>query len=476
VQKSSGFLSEDIHESRGHMVEAILPGTYVTVRDEGLISVGGVASGNIGIVGTAARGDVDTVKLIGSFEEAKEIFGDSNAWQGGQANELTLIRSLELIYNNGGRTVYAVRVAAKKTLKKAIFSVKTGDVEWCKLEAKTPGTWGNSIQIKILTEEATNLKRLELICNNVREAYSLQNDFSSAISGSKLVNVISPTKGLLATMPENLEGSFQEGNDGAEAAGEEYKSGLALLENEAVNIALLAGQTQPWAAEALVGHLRKTAEIKHERMGLVGGAFVQGKDDLDTIANHQLNSDRLIYVAPGIQVSSRTAIDQLPGAYTAAAVAGLIASFPVQASPTNKVLTIGGLTSVFNASQLETLVEKRVLAIERRDGFRIVKGITTNDGAWRQITTRRIVDYAIYGVRSGCDPYIGKLNNERVRGAMKATLDAFLTRMVNDEALVRYTLSVTATRDQEKAGETMVALTLQPTFSIDYIKVTMYLS
>ncbi len=113
--------------------------------------------------------------------------------------------------------------------------------------------------------------------------------------------------------------------------------------------------------------------------------------------------------------------------------------------------------------------------MEKRDGFRVVKGITTHDGAWRQITTRRIVDYATYGVRSACDPYIGKLNNERVRGAMKATLDAFLTRMVNDEALVSYQLSVSATRDQERAGEAIVNLTLEPTFSIDFIKVTMYL-
>jgi hypothetical protein len=40
------------------MIETILPGTYITVRDEGLISAGSIASGNIGIVGTAAKGAV----------------------------------------------------------------------------------------------------------------------------------------------------------------------------------------------------------------------------------------------------------------------------------------------------------------------------------------------------------------------------------------------------------------------------------
>jgi Phage tail sheath C-terminal domain/Phage tail sheath protein subtilisin-like domain/Protein of unknown function (DUF2586) len=364
------------------MVETILPGTYVTVRDEGLIGAGSIASGNMGIVGTAAKGPVDEVKVISSFSEAKEIFGEADTWGGGNKNELTLIRALELVYNNGGQTVYAVRTAGKKT----------DDIE--------------------------------------------------ALPGK-----------------------------------EEYQKSLALLENEIINIVLVAGQDNSvaWLQEMIEGHLKITAGTKRERIAIVGSAFTDGKDNLDAIANHTFNNERLIFTAPGILVAGKNKIDQLPGGYLAAAVAGLIASLPVQASPTNKTLSLSGLSTVFNAAQLENLVTKRVLAVEKRDGFRIVKGITTNDGAWRQITTRRIVDYAIYGVRSACNPYIGKLNNDRVRGAMKATLDAFLTRMVNDEALVGYELSVSATRSQEIAGEAIVTLTLKPTFSIDFIKVTMYL-
>ncbi len=160
----------------------------------------------------------------------------------------------------------------------------------------------------------------------------------------------------------------------------------------------------------------------------------------------------------------------------AAAVAGLIASLPVQASPTNKILAISGLTDVYNTGKLEKLVQSRALAVEQKEGYRVVKGITSaTNTAWHQITTRRIVDYAIYGIRSGCNPYIGKLNNERVRGAMKATLDAFLTRMVNDEALISYELDVTATRAEQIQGIVQVSMTLRPAFSIDFIKVSMYL-
>lgn len=371
------------------MVEAILPGTYVAVRDEGLISVGGVASGNIGIVGTAAKGPVNEVVILGSFTEAQDIFGQPDLWQGGKQNELTLVRALEMVYNNGGRAVYAVRTAGQPASGRS----------------RSDG-------------EAT---------------------VASAIAGK-----------------------------------DEYQASLALLENEIVNIVLLAGQDSGvgWAKEVLEGHLNTTAVNRRERIGLIGVAG----DEVDAIAKHTFNSERVIGVAPGVLASQGDSHITLPSSYLAAAVAGLIASLPVQASPTNKVLTLGGLSKRFTASQLEKLVSNRVLAVEQREGFRIVKGITTSTNpAWHQVTTRRIVDYAIYGVRLACNPYIGKLNNERVRGAMKATLDAFLTRMVNDEALVGYSLTVTATRPQEVAGEAIVTMTLQPTFSIDFIKVTMYL-
>lgn len=481
------------------MAEAILPGTYITVRDEGLISAGSIAAGNIGIVGTAAKGAIDTVTIVGSFAEAQEIFGERDSWQDGTKNELTLIRALDLIYNNGGKTVYVVRTAAQAGLAKAALVLKDGETELIKLEARgTPGSWGNFINVKMREIDAsaegnttTKKKLLDLSLDNVQESYTLTEGDLAAFAQQVTTNSRLVTAQVVASRPGNrlpantLQDTFlQGGADGANAGKAEYQRSLALLENEIVNIVVLAGQDSavPWTQEVLEGHLRATAEMKRERIGIMGSAFVNGQDDLDQISRHSLMSDRLIYAAPGILVSSRDPktgkdqIDRLPGGYLAAALSGLIASLPVQASPTNKTLTLTGLSTVFNASQLEKLVLNRVLAVEKRDGYRVVKGITTHDGAWRQITTRRIVDYAIYGVRSGCNPYIGKLNNERVRGAMKATLDAFLTRMVNDEALVGYTLAVSATRAQEVAGEAIVTLMLQPTFSIDFIKVTMYLS
>jgi hypothetical protein len=262
-----------------------------------------------------------------------------------------------------------------------------------------------------------------------------------------------------------------------------YAAALDLLSNEIINIVLLAGQdaTNKDMATALTSHLTATEAILRERIGVIG---CNGSTSVDAITASKVVNDsgRVVYVAPGLNVTSRNSATglstttPLSGAYTAAAVAGLLASTPVQESPTNKVLNITDITAKFNQTQLEKLVEASVLAIQSSEGLRVVKGITTSTNtAWSQITTRRIVDYAIYGTRAACSPYIGKLNNDRVRGAMKATLDGFLTRMVESEALTAYTLDVTATRENEIAGQAIVNMTIQPTFSIDFVMVTMTL-
>ena len=556
------------------MPEQILPGTYITVRDEGLITAGRVVSGNIGIVGTASKGPVEEVQILGSFSEAREMFGESDPWTGGANNELTLIRALEFVYNNGGRTVYAVR-AASNAVASAAYQTRNGTTLLTKLQARTPGTWGNDIKINIsnadedsavnesLPGNATSLRRSHVVTDSPLNSIRVRQTatgatltyaivYNTAVSNTLPQVSINTTTGALSfttlagfapvaadtivaqyqvpaannrkvelthgaaketytvadashlaeqvnrrsglvfaaaanekdffnSLPDNTNGpklfgtgldGHSAGSNGEAATATDYRDALALLENEIVNIVVLAGQSasNTGMVSTLLGHINTTAEIRRERIAVIGS---NGTDNLNTIAGHSLNNERVIFAAPGIQVSPQV---KLPGAYTAAAVAGLLSSLPVQTSPTNKPLNIPSLSAVFTSSQLEKLVMQRVLAVEKRDGYRVVKGITTStNSAWHQITTRRIVDYAIYGVRSACNPYIGKLNNDRVRGALKATIDAFLTRMVDSEALVGYELEVTATRAQQIAGECIVTMTIQPTFSIDFIVVTMYL-
>ncbi|HEX8201365.1 MAG TPA: phage tail sheath C-terminal domain-containing protein, partial [Isosphaeraceae bacterium] len=169
----------------------------------------------------------------------------------------------------------------------------------------------------------------------------------------------------------------------------------------------------------------------------------------------------------------------LPGPYTAAAVAGLLSTLTPEASPTNKVLP--GATELaqrFSYTEEKDLVKGGVLVLERRQGIRVVRGVTTEmatNGPFRQVTTRRIVDFAKAGIRQASNPFIGRLNNQRVRKALQGAIDGFLTTMVVDEQLISYTLAVTATRQDEINNRAIVNVVLRPTFSIDFIAVTLVL-
>jgi hypothetical protein len=262
------------------------------------------------------------------------------------------------------------------------------------------------------------------------------------------------------------------GSNGAEAGRDEYTLGLEALADRLINIVVLAGQDAGTMGSALLGHLNATEQADFERIGVIGAA---GESTAEFLGHTMARDDRVVLVAPGLRDPSGTI---LPPAYTAAAVAGLISSVPVPTSLTNKTLNVPGLATRFNRGEQAQLIQQNVLAVIERDGFRVLKGITTEGEGepFSAIPTRRIVDYAKYGVRSAANPYLGRLNNVRVRAALQSTLDAFLTRMVEDEALTGYELQVTATRAQEIAGEVSVVMTLQPTFSIEFIRVIMNLS
>lgn len=548
------------------ITEMIIPGTYIEVRSEGLIGVAGVATGNIGIVGTAAKGPVDEVVILSSYTDARDTFGSYDGWVDGSASELTLVRALQQAFSNGASTVYAVRTGAAEAAG-ITLSDATGAV--LRLVGKTPGTWAREISVSVraaddhgfvearrqdvgagalqplhlrivssprnavrivraasgrisslvlaisgnvargrraVVDPATGVmsfhasdapvsgdvlvaryavdrafcRRIDIKYRNLTESYNAVDaiDIAHDIgASSQLVDVLIEAGGDARVPDVTAEPLLLDGgDDGATADSADYALSLALLDPEPVNIVTLAGRAFADAIDTLKGHVDAAESAGRDRIGVIGA----DGDNSDVVAANAdaVASGRMILVAPGIKV-----LDQalgrpvsLPAAYAAAAVAGLIASLAVQVSPTNKSLAVAGLSTDYNDGELKKLITARVMVLEKRSGFRIVKGITTDDTAFRQVSVRRIVDYAKAGTRIGSLPYIGRLNNSRVRGALKATLNGFLSDMVLNEALIGFTLDVSATREQEIAGTAVVTMSLQPTFSIDFVKVIMNLA
>jgi hypothetical protein len=259
------------------------------------------------------------------------------------------------------------------------------------------------------------------------------------------------------------------------ATASDFSAAFDAVIKDDVNI-VIAPQLSTADAISTLGPILEQAENNNKDLIAVIGSDA---DDVDDIKAQVPDNDRIIFCTPGMQAfdSAEKDLVTLPGTYTAAAVAGLLSSLSVQTSPTNKVLPgVVKLSQRFTYGEEVDLLKARALVLEERGGVRVVRGLTTDSGPFKEITTRRITDFAKGGIRQVASPFIGRLNNQRVRKALNGAINGFLTGMVADEALIGYDLSVTATRQDEIAGRAMVNVLMQPTFSITFIPVTLTLS
>ena len=149
------------------ITETILPGTYIEVRAEGLLTIGAIPTGNIGIIGTAEMG-TSRIETLSSYEEGRARFGEPGEWDPNNPNDnLHLVRALKLLFDNGASTVYAQRVFDEATARAATFTLTNdSDAQVLTLKAKTPGTAGNRLQIRIEPGEAQENVSNELVARS----------------------------------------------------------------------------------------------------------------------------------------------------------------------------------------------------------------------------------------------------------------------------------------------------------------------
>ena len=158
-----------------------------------------------------------------------------------------------------------------------------------------------------------------------------------------------------------------------------YKAGLELLLNENAHIIVSAGQDITKSGADLKAHVESasTDKIKRDRIAVVGSAPAGNNIStfLSSLLSPTVTGDRIIFVAPGIKTvdaakaADRTIADPsvvLPGAYTAAAIAGMLSARDPHVSLTNKTLSVSALEVPFNSGQLEQLVQNGVLGLEVR--------------------------------------------------------------------------------------------------------------
>jgi hypothetical protein len=550
------------------ITETILPGTYIEVRAAGLLTVPAIATGNVGVIGTAEKGGTD-FQVLSSYDDARAKFGEPGDWDPHGTDNLSLVRALKFVFDNGALTVYARRVYDSGAAVAATLQLtNASNNPVLSLRAKSPGTWGNRLQVKVEAADAQALVPNEIVVSRngtltlsaakllpppapnasigtvtvaqhglvkkfqlktTAEAGAIQVDATTrnltfpaappataeieasywvtqdslrkvtiAYGNQQEVYVV-PSLSYLAqllsdpTQPSALVDVLQStgdglppvtataltfsGGDNGSVTTQNYMDALDAMVTEDVQIALPVGLPFSQIKASVLGHVEITENLGRERVAVLGADSNEITKILENA--NDIADKRVVLVSPGIdqQDPVNGQIIHLPAYYAAAAVAGKLSSLSPHISLTNKTLAgIDALSADYNYGELKSLVQNRVLALQEKRGIRVVKGISTDDQAFRQISIRRIVDYIKEGTRLGANQYIGLLNNRAVRENLRTTLDSFLADLMVREFLTAYKLTVTADRAMEIAGQVLVTMDLQPTFSIDVVRVIMNLS
>ena len=423
------------------MTEMILPGTYIDVLAEGLIAPGQVTVGNLGVLGTAAKGPVGVPTLLSTYNDAIAIFGSYDSFLDPfdptrrRTDSLTLVRALQIAFQQGASIVYAVRVsnaADPSALPAATATLNSASGTCVDLVANSPGTWANGMTVTVkapgptdvlTVQETTTLtpgqataKQIQLghpaqqasspparnrvvitmldgstvtpaIVNNAPAAGQVQIAATQLLLGDAFtagtivtvayvvdpgafvnvtialgtttetylvtdgnalftaVNVTTPSSLVTAKKddhpgerPTPGSASFGGGQNGEANAIYSGPSGLDALLDVDAHIIVAAAQPNTAVGAALAAHcqLASTDVYKRDRIAIVGSALAQADRTLyvDTLLGNTTSSDRVVFVAPGFLATSSAKEDipnnpvTLPGSYTAAVIAGMLAALP----------------------------------------------------------------------------------------------------------------------------------------------------
>jgi hypothetical protein len=249
----------------------------------------------------------------------------------------------------------------------------------------------------------------------------------------------------------------------------------ALAQEDAVDM-VLAG-LQGWrdtnldgiaVQQALLGHARAQADNARPRIAL-GSIRPESNADVPAILDHagQVADRRFVLVAP---------------AGAEGAVAGLLGHLQYFMSPTFKTIASPGVPlHPYSDGELNRLLGPDgnvCVVLQRRGrGTICVKGIAT-DGF--QISVVRIADRCVREVKKIADRFIGELNNDEQRGALRQMIVATFTQMERDGALVpsvdgsspAFEVDVYASQNDAAAGIARIDIAVRPVRAIDYVYAT----
>ena len=450
----------------------VIPGVEISVVKE-IVPQQLYPAGVVGMIGTANDGPIGTSVTVTSYREFLEYFGPEEAG-------FTHHKEVKKAFLNGVFQVIATRIGGNNSYPASAIlkSNNTKRKESIKLIARELGEKGNKIQVKVMRGATENTVRLEVSAkNSLPEEYenlSMLKDNELNIEkilneNSRILTAQLLSEPSLENIPIPQEVSLSGGQMGPPSAAD-YEQALEQLElEENIDVVYVTDNWDP-EVHALVDAHCQNMSIGKEPKPLgprIGIGTVAPNELVNDIIKRttRLASDRFILVAPyGL----------------AGAVAGLISKLNYFESPTFKPLTgVSTLERRFTPSEQMKLLTNGILPIDsvRGRGIIIVKGITTSK---EQISVMRIADRSVRGVKNVSDLFIGTLNNERGRLALKERITEFLIGMEREGSIVPTTdgskpafiVDVYSSQSDFAQGIVRTDIAVRPVRAMDYIYAT----
>jgi hypothetical protein len=436
----------------------IIPGVQVQVLRE-LVPPLPAPSGIMGIAGVT---QIQPSRLtpVASFNEFKEVFGAASSFS---------MPEVRQAFENGIAEVVVAPVGGGSAGTLALNDSSNAAV--ATLTARANGPWSQRISVTVASK--TNAVDITIICDNVTETFrnlATKQVVSAISSGSVLVDAAAGTS---TNLP--AAGTFALSVGDHPSTGN-YTDAIDALELD-TTIDLVLASIQNFAANgfnadavhaAIEAHCRTMSDSAKNRIGFGTINSANDADPAAIVAKAQLvSSERFVLVAPSGVLG---------------AVVGLIGGLDYFRSPTFK--TLNGLTQLnheYTPSELGTLIQGGVLAVaqQRNRGFVVIKGIDTT-GQTGQISVTRVADHAVRGVKDLADLFIGTLNTDSGRSALRQKLIEFFLDMERDNAIVpsvdgkdpSFKVDVYSTQRDFALGIVRVDIATRPVRAIDFIFAT----
>jgi hypothetical protein len=443
----------------------VIPGVEIKVIKEivpGQLNPTGV----VAMIGATEKGEALKPVHVSSYREFTNRFGSGEQY--------LMTRDVKQSFQNGVFEVVVVSIAGRGGEPAMAVLKDRTDSDTVELVAMQPGEAENNINVRI--ENGTNPdsvkvgisvgSTLEIFDNLVMDKGGKFNLVKYLNKNSTLINAkdLKSSSAFPENNPAEGDVTLRGGKSGA-ISKEDYEAALEQLESEPfVDIVMAPDVTDPAIHAAIEAHCMKMSIDAKNRIGF----GVVGRDEsLKDICSRTMNisSDRFALVAPNGYLGS---------------VAGLISRLSYYESPTFKVLSgISALDRTYTPSEQMELLNAGVIPLDaqRGRGIIVIKGISTSK---EQISVTRVADHAVRGVKNIADLFIGTLNNQSGRIALKGKITEFLMQMEREGSIVPSTdlsepaflLDVYSSEMDFSQGIVRVDLAVRPVRAMDYIYAT----